>query len=40
MNSLLECGALQRAFGYSMPDWRSDVIAFVRRLTAAGTSIA
>jgi dTDP-4-dehydrorhamnose reductase len=36
MNSLLDCAALARAFGYSMPDWRTDVVAFVRRLTAAG----
>jgi dTDP-4-dehydrorhamnose reductase len=39
MNSLLDCGALTRAFGYSMPDWRTDVVEFVRRLTASGTSI-
>ncbi|HMS79619.1 MAG TPA: dTDP-4-dehydrorhamnose reductase [Burkholderiaceae bacterium] len=39
-NSLLDCGALGRTFGYAMPDWRTDVVAFVRRLTAAGTSTA
>ncbi len=38
-NSLLDCGALTRAFGYEMPDWKTDVVAFVRRLTAAGTTI-
>jgi dTDP-4-dehydrorhamnose reductase len=38
-NSLLDCGALTRSFGYAMPDWRTDVVAFVRRLTAAGTTI-
>lgn len=32
MNSLLDCSALARTFGYAMPDWQSDVVAFVRRL--------
>jgi dTDP-4-dehydrorhamnose reductase len=36
MNSLLDCSALHRTFGYVFPDWREDVVAFVRRLTAAG----
>ena len=38
-NSLLDCGLLERTFGYAMPDWKTDVVAFVRRLTAAGTTI-
>ena len=33
--SLLDCGALQRAFGYRMPDWKVDVTAFVARLAEA-----
>jgi dTDP-4-dehydrorhamnose reductase len=34
-NSLLDCGRLARTFGESMPDWRGDVEAYVRRLAAA-----
>jgi dTDP-4-dehydrorhamnose reductase len=35
MNSLLDCSALTRTFGYAMPDWREDVVAFVRRWVSA-----
>jgi dTDP-4-dehydrorhamnose reductase len=34
MNSLLDCSLLARTFGYAMPDWRDDVVPFVRRITA------
>ncbi len=37
-NSLMDCSALARTFGYTMPDWRLDVVDFVRRLTAPGAS--
>jgi dTDP-4-dehydrorhamnose reductase len=35
LNSLLDGSALQRAFGYRMPDWKVDVTDFVKRLAAA-----
>ena len=32
-NSLLDSSALTRRFGYRMPDWREDLVPFVRRRT-------
>lgn len=32
-NSLLDSSALARRFGYRMPDWRDDLVPFIRRLT-------
>jgi dTDP-4-dehydrorhamnose reductase len=31
-NSLLDSSLLERRFGYRMPDWREDLVPFVRRL--------
>lgn len=34
-NSLLDCSKLARTFGLEMPDWRGDVVDYVRRLCDA-----
>jgi dTDP-4-dehydrorhamnose reductase len=34
MNSLLDCGKLERVFEWKMPDWRESVEAVVRELVA------
>jgi dTDP-4-dehydrorhamnose reductase len=39
-NSLLDSRRLGATFGYPMPDWREDVIAFVERLDAAAAAAA
>jgi dTDP-4-dehydrorhamnose reductase len=35
MNSRLDCSKLRRVFGVTLPDWREDVTALVKRLGAA-----
>jgi dTDP-4-dehydrorhamnose reductase len=34
MNSLLDCGKLERVFGWKMPEWQESVATVVRELVS------